>query len=131
MLDDAFVAALAGAEELVVTSRDGDRERSVRAWFVIAPPGVLYLFSEGFARRIARWRDDPWVRLTIPGTASAIEGRVHFVSLDELNDSLVELITERWAMWGAVTPQGLRRMLGDGSHVLYRVDAPHAARGSG
>lgn len=123
--------ALDGREELLVSSRDVGWERTVRAWFVIAPSGDLYLFTYAYALRVQRWRRDPWVRLRVPGTEAAIEGTVHFVVPAELDEALSELVVERWWMWGATTPPGLRRMLTDGSHVLLRVDAPHAAASGG
>ncbi len=88
----------------------------------MVPPGVLYLFGDPFSYRVRRWRTDPWVRLRVPGSDASIESRVHFVRPDELTSELVDLIVERWGMWGAVTPEGLRRMLGDGAIVLVRVE---------
>jgi len=126
-----FRAALDGREDLLVSSRDDGRERTIRAWFVIAPPGDLYLFTYAFALRVQRWRRDPWVRLRVPGSGTAIEGTVHFVTPTELDDALSELVVERWWMWGATTPPGLRRMLTDGSHALLRVDHPRVAVGGG
>lgn len=119
---DAFCRALSGSEEVIVTSREDGRERSVRAWYAIEPPGVIYLFAQSFALRVARWREDPWVRLTVPGGGPAIEGVVHPVSESELSDSLITLVMDRWWMWGATTPEGLRRMIRDQSNVLFRVD---------
>jgi hypothetical protein len=105
-----------------VTSREAGRERSVRAWYVIKPPRMLYLFAASFSIRVGRWRTDPWVRLTVPGGGPSIEGRVHEVLMDELDESLSQLVQDRWWMWGATTPEGLRRMLRDRSHVLFRVE---------
>jgi hypothetical protein len=42
--------------------------------------------------------------------------------MDELDESLSQLVQDRWWMWGATTPEGLRRMLRDRSHVLFRVE---------
>lgn len=118
---DAFFDALAGRDELLVSSREAGREGSVPAWFVLDPPGRIYLFTYAYAIRVQRWRTDPWVRLTVPGTAISIEGTVRFVHPGELTEGLSSLVVDRWGMWGAATPEGLRRMLLDGSHVLLRV----------
>ena len=124
VLPAPFTDALAGSDELIVTSREDGRERSVRAWYVVAPPGTIYLFNYAFALRVARWRKDPWVRLTVPGSGVSVEGKVRFTSPDELDAAVTELIVDRWGMWGATTAPGLRRMLRDGSHVLVRVEVP-------
>jgi len=119
-----FLEALTRQDEVIVTSREGQRERSVRAWYAVAPPATIYLFAESFSLRVGRWRTDPWVRLTVPGGGPSIEGRVRAVSADELDDEVIPLIQERWGMWGATTSEGLRRMLRDRSHVLFRVEVP-------
>ena len=123
-----FLKALAGREEILVSSREGDRIGSVHAWFVLTPPGLLYLFADANSIRMRRWRSDPWVRLTVPGTAESAEGRVEPVPESEIDLDLGELVVERWGMWGAATPEGLRRMVRDGSHVLLRV-GPVLTRG--
>lgn len=123
MLPPSFIEALRQQEEVVVSSREDGRVRSVRAWYVLGPDGRLYLFTYSFALRAARWRQDPWVRLTVPGGPS-VEGTAHFVTADELDGSVAPLILERWWLWGATTEEGLRRMLRDQSHVLVRVDVP-------
>jgi hypothetical protein len=116
-----FLEALAGRDELLVTSREPNREGTVRVWFVLEPPGGIYLFNYAYALRVRRWRTDPWLRLTVPKTRISVEGRVHFVAPEELTEPLSGLVVERWGMWGATTPEGLRRMLRDGSHVLVRA----------
>ncbi len=116
-----FIAALAGRDELLVSSREGATERTVPVWFVVAPPGVVYLFNYSFALRVRRWRSDPWVRLRIPGTSVSTEGRVRFIDPSELID-VGPLVVERWGMWGATTEEGLRQMILDGSHGLVRVE---------
>lgn len=123
MLPPSFVEALRQHEEVIVSSREEGRVRSVRAWYVLTADGNIYLFTYSFALRATRWRRDPWVRLTVPGGPS-IEGTAHFVTTDELDASITPLIMERWWMWGATTEEGLRRMLRDQSHVLVRVDVP-------
>lgn len=123
MLPPTFIEALRQQEEVMVSSREGSRVRSVRAWYVVGPDERIYLFTYSFALRAARWRQDPWVRLMVPGGPS-VEGTAHFVSADELDDSIAPLIMERWWLWGATTEEGLRRMLRDQSHVLVRVDVP-------
>lgn len=128
MLLSEFREALAGRDELIVTSREDGRERSVRAWYVLSPEETIYLFTFSYALRVARWRRDPWVRVRIPGGGPSIEGNVHFVGPDELDEPLTEAVMERWWMWGATTSEGLRRMLRDGSHVLLRVDVDESPR---
>ncbi len=125
MLPVSFRSALDGTEEVIVTSREDGRERSVRAWYAVTAAGDIFLFNYAFAIRVQRWRRDPWVRLTIPGTDQSVEGTVHVIDpATELSPELTDLVVERWGMWGATTPQGLRRMLRDGSHVLVRVAVP-------
>ena len=116
-----FLNALAGHEEVLVTSRDGTVRGTVPVWFVIAPPGVVYLFGFGFSEKARRWRSDPWVRLKVPDQASSAEGVAHFVGPDEV-DAIAPLVVERWAMQGAPTLEGLRRTLRDRVHVLIRVE---------
>ena len=118
-----FLEALAAHEEVLVTSREGATQGSVPTWFVIAPPGVVYLFSFTFSEKVRRWRRDPWVRLSVPGQPQlSVEGVAHFVSPDELGD-VAPLIVERWSMQGAPTVEGLRRSLRDRVHALIRVES--------
>ncbi len=124
MLPPPFRKALEGTDELLVSSREDGRVRSVRAWFIVTPDGDLYLFNYAYALRVARWRRDPWVRLTVPRNGPSVEGRVRFVDPSELDASVQKMVVERWEMWGALTPEGLRRMVRDGSHVLVRVEVP-------
>ncbi len=116
-----FLGALEGKDELLIGSRERARIGTVRGWFVTAPPGIVYLFADAYSRRAQRWRADPWIRLTIPGTTLSHEGAVQFVTAAELDPALSDLVVDRWGMWGAATPEGLARMLRDGSHVLLRV----------
>jgi hypothetical protein len=120
-LADEFLRALAAHDEVLVTSRDGQIRGTVPVWFVIAPPGVVYLFSFGFSEKARRWRTDPWIRLTVPGGGPSVEGVAQFVREDEVDD-VAPLIVERWSMQGATTPEGLKRTLRDGVHVLIRVE---------
>jgi hypothetical protein len=122
VLPPAFRQALDGTDELVVSSREDGRERRVRAWFIVTGGGELYLFNYAFALRVSRWRNDPWVRLTIPQTDQSVEGRIRFIDPGELDPEVTDRVVERWGMWGATTPEGLRRMLRDGSHSLVRVE---------
>jgi len=124
VLPPEFRKALDGTDELLVTSREDGRERSVRAWFIVTREGDVYLFNYAYSVRVARWRNDPWVRLTVPGRGPSVEGRVRFVDPAELDGAVQEMIVEQWGMWGATTPEGLRRMVRDGSHVLVRVEVP-------
>jgi hypothetical protein len=116
-----FLAELAGHDEVLVSSRDGSTSGTVPVWFVIAPPGVVYLFGFGFSEKARRWRSDSWVRLTVPGSHTSVEGVAHFVGPDEV-DAVAPLIVERWAMQGAPTVEGLRRTLRDRVHVLVSVE---------
>jgi hypothetical protein len=123
-----FLEALAGAEEVLVTSREGSTRGTVPTWFVIAPPGVVYLFGFAFSVKARRWRCDPWVRLSVPGNpGKSTEGVAHFVEADDVDDEVAPLIVERWAMQGAPTVEGLRRTLRDRVHVLVRVDGAPAS----
>jgi hypothetical protein len=124
VLPPAFREALSGADEVLVSSREGGRERAVRAWFIVTADGDVYLFNYSYALRVARWRQDPWVRLTIPGSRLSVEGRVQFVDASTLDTSIQDQIVERWGMWGATTPEGLRRLVRDGAYVLVCVDVP-------
>ena len=92
---------------------------------------MLYLFGDPFSYRARRWRTDPWVRLGVPGGDPSIESRVVFVRPEELTPELVDAIVERWGMWGAVTPEGLRRMLADGAIALVRVEGSGPSPTSG
>lgn len=116
-----FLEALAAHDEVLVTSREGNTRGTVPTWFVVAPPGVVYLFSFAFSEKARRWRSDPWVRLTIPGTRTSVEGVARIVEADEI-DEVAPLIVERWAMQGAPTLEGLRRTVRDRVHVLVRVE---------
>lgn len=110
----------------MVTSREEARHGTVPVWFVIAPPGVLYLFGMAYSLKAQRWRKDPWIRLSVPGTRVAAEGRVWFVEGLAI-DAVAPLIVDRWLLEGATTAEGLRRAIRDGSHVLVRVEgAPEA-----
>ena len=116
-----FLKALAGHDEVLVTSRDGSTRGTVPVWFLILPPGVVYLFGFGFSEKARRWRSDPWVRLRVPGQPESTEGLAHFVGPDEI-DAIGPRIVEHWAMQGAPTLDGLRRTLRDGVHALVRVE---------
>jgi hypothetical protein len=88
----------------------------------VTPDGDLYLFNYAYAIRVARWRNDPWVRLTVPGGGPSVEGTARFIDPTDVDATVQELVVDRWGMWGATTPEGLRRMLRDRSHVLVRVE---------
>jgi hypothetical protein len=124
VLPPGFRQALDGTEELLVSSREGGRERAVRVWFIVTADGDVYLFNYAYALRVARWRKDPWVRLTIPGTRESVEGRVRFVDASDIDETVQDQIVERWGMWGAPTPEGLQRLVRDGAYTLVRVDVP-------
>ena len=116
-----FLRALEGHDEVLVTSRDGPTRGTVPVWYIVAPPGVVYLFSLAFSTKARRWERDPWVRLTVPGTSCSVEGKASFVSADEIDDPLAERIVERWQLQGAPTVEGLRRTIRDRVHVLVRI----------
>jgi hypothetical protein len=125
-LPSEFLQALAGHEEILVTSREGESRGTVPMWFVIAPPGVVYLFSFMFSEKVRRWQRDPWVRLSVPGPATprqSVEGVAHFVDPDALQPDVANLVVERWGMQGAPTVEGLRRTLRDRVHALIRVES--------
>jgi hypothetical protein len=122
VLPPDFRRALDGADTLLVSSRESGRERAVHTWFVVTPDADLYLFNYAYAIRVARWRNDPWVRLTVPGGGPSVEGTVRFIDPADVDATVQELVVDRWGMWGATTPEGLRRMLRDRSHVLVRVE---------
>ncbi len=124
-LPSDFLNALTGHEEVLVTSREATTHTrgTVPTWFVIAPPGVVYLFSFAFSEKVRRWRSDPWVRLTLPAEPrESVEGIAHFVDASEIDGTLGGLIVERWNMQGAPTIEGLRRTLRDRVHALIRVE---------
>jgi hypothetical protein len=121
-LPAAFLEQLEGVEELMVSSREGSIEGSVLMWFKVAPQGRIFLFTSAFSLKARRWRADPWVRLRIPGTATAVEGTVHAVAAEAV-ETVAPLVIERWADWGATHVEGLRRMLLAGTHTLLRVEA--------
>jgi hypothetical protein len=116
-----FLEALEGEDELLVSSCEDGRERTVRMWFAIAPGGVVLLFTWAFSLKAERWRRRPWTRLRIPGTSHSVEGRVKIISPDEVKP-LADLVMARWADWGVTHPEGLRRMIEGGTHVLLRVE---------
>jgi hypothetical protein len=116
-----FLAALEDQEEVLVTSRDRHRRGTVRAWFTVAPPGLVLLLTEAHSVKAQRWRRDPWVRLAVPGRGASAEGRARFVTGAEV-DRLAPLVVERWDMAGAPTVEGLHRILDTGSHVLVAVE---------
>jgi hypothetical protein len=118
-----FLNALDGQDEVLVSSREGTTSGTVPMWFIVAPPGVVYLFTFGFSTKAHRWRTDPWVRLRAPGSSAAAEGVVRFVVPEEIDDDLAEQIVERWSMQGAPTVEGLRRTIREGVHALLRVEA--------
>lgn len=124
-LPAAFLDALEGEEEVLVTSRDRQRQGSVRAWFAVAPPGRVLLLTESASVKAERWRRDPWVRLSVPGGGPRAEGVARFVTGAEV-DELAPLVVERWDMAGAPTVEGLHRILDVGTHVLVAVEGAPA-----
>jgi hypothetical protein len=122
-LPSEFLNALVGHAEVLVTSREGASRGTVPMWFIIAPPGVVYLYSFAFSEKVRRWRADPWVRLSVPDESHlSVEGVAHFVEPNALDDAVGALIVDRWSMQGAPTIEGLRRTLRDRVHALVRVE---------
>jgi hypothetical protein len=124
-LPRALLDALAGEEEVLVSSRDPEsgRRGTVPMWFAVAPADVVYLLTFAFSRKAERWRRDPWVRLTAPGSRTAAEGVVHFVDPASAEvDEIATLAVQRWDMAGAATPEALHRLLDQGTHALVRVE---------
>jgi hypothetical protein len=119
-LPETFLDELADREELLVSSRDQAGRGAVRMWFAVVPPGYVYLLTPTISLKAERWLIDPWVRLQIPGTAAVQEGVVVQVEWEE-GEHHVELLTKRFAMAGAATPEALRWMLEDGSRRLLKV----------
>ena len=60
-LPSDFLQALAGHDEVLVTSRETGQRGTVPMWFVIAPPGVVYLFSFAFSEKVRRWQQDGYL----------------------------------------------------------------------
>src|SRR5919204_4471651 len=87
-----FLAALAGHEEVLVTSREGGTLGTVPVWYIVEPPGVVYVFGMGYSVKARRWRSDPWVRLTVPSSRQSVEGVAHFLSADEIDDQLASRV---------------------------------------
>jgi hypothetical protein len=117
-----FLAALAGEEEVLVTSRDRHRRGSVRAWFAIAPPGVVLLLTGAHSVKAERWRHDPWARLAVPGRGVSAEGVARVVTESSEVDAVAPLVVERWDMAGAPTVEALHRILEQGTHLLVAVE---------
>lgn len=120
-----FLAELARHDEVLVSSRDPFRHGTVPVWFIIGPPGVVYLFAQTFSTKVQRWLEDPWTRLRVPGTDRSVEARVTFMRPDDI-DAIADAVVDRWSMQGATTVQGLKRTLRDRVHTLIRVEGSDA-----
>ncbi|MGH7697589.1 MAG: hypothetical protein ACRENV_02800 [Candidatus Dormibacteria bacterium] len=130
-LPPEFLERLTGQRELLVSSRDGGGEGTVRMWFALVDPGHVLLLTPSFSLKAQRWADDPWVRLRLPGLGAAVEGEVEPVGW-ELASQHLELLLDRFALAGAVTAESLRWMLTGGDRLLLRVGlAPARPPGSG
>jgi hypothetical protein len=121
-LPAGFLAGLDGEEEVLVSSRDRHGQGRVRAWFTVAPPGVVLLLTAAHSVKAERWRRDPWVRLAVPGRGPAVEGRARFITDPLEVDALAPLVVDRWDMAGAPTVEALHRILDQGTHVLVVVE---------
>jgi len=119
-LPQAFLALLAGHDEILVSSRDRAGLGTVRMWFAVIPPGFIYLLTLPYTRKAERWRDDPWVRFRVPGKAAIQDGIVTAVGWEEAQAS-AEQLTPSFSMAGAATPEALRWMLQDGSRLLLKA----------
>jgi hypothetical protein len=98
---------------------------AVPVWFIVEPPGVVYLYTQAFSEKARRWRTDPWVRLRVPGGGVAAEGVAHAVAVeDDEFERVGPRVVEHWGMQGAPTLEGLRRTLRDRISVLVRIEAP-------
>jgi hypothetical protein len=120
-LPAAFLDALQGQEEVLVSSREPGRIGTVPVWFAVGPPGVVYLFVESYSKKAVRWSRDPWVRLRVRDGA-AVEGVARVVEGDQLA-AVAPLIVERWDMAGATTVEALAGMVSGGGRVVMRVEA--------
>jgi len=120
-LPAAFLDALQGQEEVLVSSREPGRTGTVPVWFAVGPPGVVYLFVESYSKKAVRWRRDPWVRLHVRG-GPTVEGLARVVEGEGLA-AVAPLIVERWDMAGATTVEALHRMVDGGGRVVMRVEA--------
>ncbi len=125
-LPSGLLTSLREREEVLVTSRAGPRTVTVRMAFAPAPPGVLYLLTSAFSRKVRRWERDPWVRVAVPGTAEVAEGTVTPVAASELDDGARRAVLVRFADAGAATPEALTQLLETGAHVLFRVEGTAA-----
>ena len=127
-LPHEFLELLDQEEELLVSSRDQSGQGTVRMWFAVIPPGYVYLLTPTYTRKAERWRDDPWVRLRVPGSDVFQEGVVVPVDWDEAETD-IEVLTSRFSMAGAATGEALRWMLQDGSRKLLRVEVDGGSEG--
>lgn len=125
-----FLVQLTGHEELRVSSRDQAGQGTVRMWFAVVPPGYVFLLTQPFSRKAERWREDPWVRLEIPGSGVSQEGVVVEVGWDEAT-SHAQLLTTRFDMAGAATPEALRWMLQEGNRLLFKAGRRPATASDG
>ncbi len=89
-------------------------------WFASSPDGYVYLLTPPLSLKAARWAADPWVRLRVPG-GPAVEGEVERVPSARLTPALEGLLTERFALAGAVTGEALHRLLDEEERWLLRV----------
>lgn len=118
----ALGEGLETAEEILVTSRAGTREVTVRMTLALSPSGGLHLMTSAFSRKAQRWERDPWVRLRLPGGEVAVEGIVRRVGAADLHGAAQAAILSRFGISGAATPEGLRELLASGTHLLFRVE---------
>jgi hypothetical protein len=126
-----LLAALAGRDEVLVTSRAGTGMGTVRMSFATAPPGVVYLLTSAFSRKAARWDRDPWVRLTVPDSQVAAEAVAQRVAADDLDSAAEDAVLARFPDAGAATPEALHELLETGTHLLFRVEGEPAGRSEG
>ena len=121
-LPPRFREALAGREEILVSSREAGREVTVPMTFALGATGHVYLMTSAFSRKARRWARDPWVRLTVARGAAGVEGAAVSITADDLAADDVEHVLERFRSAGAATPEALRELVASGTHLLVRVD---------
>lgn len=127
-LPQGFLQLLEAEEELLVSSRDQFGQGTVLMWFAVVPPGYVYLLTPTYTRKAERWRDDPWVRLQVPGSEVFQEGVVDLIGWEEAQAD-IDVLTSRFSMAGAATGEALRWMLQEGSRQLLRVGVESSSEG--
>lgn len=113
--------SLAGADEVLVSSRGDGRVGTVPMGFATGPPGVVYLLTSTMSLKARRWEAEPWVRLTEPLSGESAEGVVVPLTAAEAA-GLSDILVDRFMASGIATPEALVRLLEAGTHLLFRVE---------